>query len=140
MGDIIVNNICNLKIRRKRIKITKFWLWKGMKICQPLWGPLMKFGGKVRKIFGTQNSGPGWISYNFVLLMNKFFASAWISQLPTVNCSVLIDCKELLPAKNSNLKLHQTPKSRLFLFARVNWPLHAHDSLNDGSLFWLEKV
>jgi len=43
---------------------------------------LPKFGGKVQKIFWIQTFSLPWISFHFNLLMNKFFRSVWISQIP----------------------------------------------------------
>jgi hypothetical protein len=57
----------------------------GQNLSQLLLKLLMKFGGKVRKIFLAQPLSLGKISYRFISFMNEIFDFAQISQLPTNN-------------------------------------------------------
>ncbi len=56
----------------------------GQDLRQILLRPLMKFGGKVQKIFWTQPFILDQILYRFISFFNKIFCSAQVLQLPTI--------------------------------------------------------
>ncbi len=54
----------------------------GQNLSKLLLRPLLKFGGKVQKIFWTHAFSLGQILYQFIVFTNKIFHSAWILELP----------------------------------------------------------
>ncbi len=82
-----MNLIMLLVLLRHILFCSLLSIQNGLNLSQLLWGPLMKFGGKVQKIFWTQTFGLGKILYPFILLMNKIFCSKQILQLPSLKFS-----------------------------------------------------